>query len=277
MVSEQASEWAKNKCPCSGPTGRGRCRIFEGGGGGSLAMWEGNNVEKSLHRGPTDPHPQDLLLTGKDARHCSFLNQFNWWRLFCVADVVFSVFHLTEQQVVHSITYHSTIIPSTIQLTEDDKCAVTDNVNPNSGPNHDVVMFTIETLDETPQVCVYEFLKGKKYPEYHVTQNIVMKNGLALAIGLNGDMQLWDIPTCEYEGNLCEDPGVKDTRNAGIHTHGGHPVRTAAVSEDGRYLVVGSQDCTASLWDLENELLLYRYIKHQGEVGVQNGLIWMWY
>ena len=38
---------------------------------------------------------------------------------------------------------------------------------------------------------------------------VTMTNGMAISSGLNGDMQMWDIATCEYEGNLYSDPTVK--------------------------------------------------------------------
>ena len=57
--------------------------------------------------------------------------------------------------------------------------------------------------------------------------NILLKNGLGIAIGLNGDMQLWDVETCEYEGNLFQNPDIKDSRNPSLHNHNGRRINHA--------------------------------------------------
>ena len=79
-------------------------------------------------------------------------------------------------------------------------------------------------------------------------------------------MQMWDVQTCEYEGNLYHDASVKDTRNPSLHNHGGKAIGHASVSEDGRYLVCAGADHKASLWDLENEIILQSYAGHTDEV-----------
>lgn len=185
------------------------------------------------------------------------------------SDIKFLVLNLSEQTVIHHITYNTSVIPSVIQLTEDDKCAVTDNINPKQAPNQQLPIFIIETRAENPAVMYYEFQQGKKYPKYELKRNLVMKNGLGLAQGLNGDLQIWDIPSCEYEGNLCEDPLVKDTRNPGLHTHGGFAINQVVLSLDGRYLILASEDSTASLWDIDNEVMIHRYRGHKGQVKFQ--------
>lgn len=63
---------------------------------------------------------------------------------------------------------------------------------------------------------------GGKYKKFKVTQNVILKKGLAMLTGLNGDLQLWDINTAEYESNLYQDSSVKDTRNPSLHNYGGH-------------------------------------------------------
>ena len=77
---------------------------------------------------------------------------------------------------------------------------------------------------------------------------------------------MWDVQTCEYEGNLYSDPNVKDTRDPNLHNHNGKPITQAIVSEDGRYLICAGGDNTATLWDLENEILLQTYSGHTDKV-----------
>ena len=60
------------------------------------------------------------------------------------------------------------------------------------------------------------FREGSKFKKYGATSNIILRNGISLAAGLNGDLQLWDIATGEYEGNLYHDPNVKDKSNPGM-------------------------------------------------------------
>ena len=61
-----------------------------------------------------------------------------------------------------------------------------------------------------------------------------MRNGLAIAVGLNGDLQMWDAETNEYEGNLFHDPNIADTRSASLHNHGGRRINHAVLSQDER-------------------------------------------
>ena len=78
--------------------------------------------------------------------------------------------------------------------------------------------------------------------------------------------QVWDIATCEYEGNLYHDPKVQDTKNPSLHNHGGKLINHMVVSADGRYLLCGASDKTASLWDLEDEALVHTFAGHSGSV-----------
>ena len=78
--------------------------------------------------------------------------------------------------------------------------------------------------------------------------------------------QVWDIATCEYEGNLYHDPKVQDTKNPSLHNHGGKLINHMVVSADGRYLLCGATDKTASLWDLEDEALVHTFAGHSGSV-----------
>ena len=67
-----------------------------------------------------------------------------------------------------------------------------------------------ELEDKEPLIAQsYVFREGNKYREYRSTMFVTMTNGMAISSGLNGDMQMWDIATCEYEGNLYHDPTVK--------------------------------------------------------------------
>ncbi len=174
-----------------------------------------------------------------------------------------------DQQILQEVVVRSQTVPTTIDLTEDDKYAVTNNVTHAGGSSSAIRMFPIPDMDK-PNTDLppntYEFVQGKKYKEYKHSFNVVLKNGLSAAVGMNGDIQLWDIQTCEYEGNLYHDTSVKDTRNPSLHNHGGESITCAAVSRDGHYLIVGSTDNTASLWDLEDEILLHTYGGHTQKV-----------
>ncbi len=77
---------------------------------------------------------------------------------------------------------------------------------------------------------------------------------------------MWDAETNEYEGNLFHDPNIADTRSPSLHNHGGRRINHAVLSQDERYMMCGSQDHTASLWDLEQEVLLVTYDWHKDEV-----------
>ena len=79
-------------------------------------------------------------------------------------------------------------------------------------------------------------------------------------------MQVWDIATCDYEGNLYHDPKVQDTKNPSLHNHDNKPINHMVVSSDGRYLLCGASDNTASLWDLEDEALVHTFAGHSGSV-----------
>ena len=79
-------------------------------------------------------------------------------------------------------------------------------------------------------------------------------------------MQVWDIATCEYEGNLYHDSKVQDMKNPSLHNHDSKPINHMVVSADGRYLLCGASDNTASLWDLEDEALVHTFSGHSGSV-----------
>ena len=59
---------------------------------------------------------------------------------------------------------------------------------------------------------------------------------------------------------------MKDTRNPALHNHGGNAITNVVLSDDGRYLLVGSEDGTASLWDVEDEFRIHTYKGHTNEV-----------
>ena len=119
---------------------------------------------------------------------------------------------------------------------------------------------------EKPKACFYQYRVGDKYREYRSAQCVLLSNGMALSSGLNGDMQIWDVATCEYEGNLFYDTTVKDTRDPNLHNYGGKRVTHVAVSENGSYMICGIIDGSAVLWDLENDALCYTYSGHSQEV-----------
>ena len=79
-------------------------------------------------------------------------------------------------------------------------------------------------------------------------------------------LSLCDLQTGDYEGNLFEDSSVKDTRNPALHNHGGKSIIQVTLSDDGRYLLVGSEDGTASMWDVEDEVRIHTYRGHSSEV-----------
>ncbi len=123
-----------------------------------------------------------------------------------------------------------------------------------------------EEAGDCPAAKVYEYQAGAKYKKYGVTRNVMLCDGIAIAVGLNGDMQLWDTSSCDYEGNLCDDTSVKEKRNPSLHNHHGMPIKDAVVSCDGRYMVCGGVDSVATLWDLDSEAVLRSYKGHTAEV-----------
>ena len=146
--------------------------------------------------------------------------------------------------------------------------AITASEKPNSRWSTCTVFCLDPKADPRPVPHVYQFQQGTKYHEYQATMNVLMGRGLAVAAGLHGDLQLWDLLSGEYEGNLCQDPSVGDTRNPNLHNHGGKKIVHMATTRggDGRYLLCGSMDCTTSLWDVENECRLHLYGGHIEEV-----------
>jgi len=79
-----------------------------------------------------------------------------------------------------------------------------------------VYSWTVYVKQMSKGFC-FRFREGSKFKKYGATSNIILRNGVSLAAGLNGDLQLWDIATGEYEGNLYHDPNVKDKSNPGTH------------------------------------------------------------
>ena len=78
--------------------------------------------------------------------------------------------------------------------------------------------------------------------------------------------QVWDITSLEYEGNLYNDPSVKDTRNPSLHNHGNKRIHDMVVSDDAAYLVCAGGNAVTSVWDLENEVHIFSYHGHSAEV-----------
>ena len=64
--------------------------------------------------------------------------------------------------------------------------------------------------------------------------NVLLKNGLSISVGLNGDLQMWDVENNEYEGNLYHDPNIPDCMDPGLHNHSGRRINHTVLSEDER-------------------------------------------
>lgn len=180
---------------------------------------------------------------------------------------MFKIINIADNILQQQVTYATGVIPVSISLTLDCQYAVTTSTPPPPARNETFTVFLLENQGESqPKPLAYKYEKGNKYKEYRATGNVLLGNGLAVATGVNGDLQLWDMMNGEYEGNLCEDPAVKETRNPSLHNHGGKRIQPMVVSADGRYMACGAADCTASLWDLEKEVRVHLYGGHTQEV-----------
>ena len=132
------------------------------------------------------------------------------------------------------------------------------------------LVYHIEVADssELLQPEAYKFKRGSKHRHYRGTKNVILPGGqLAVMTGMHGDLQLWDVTSREYEGNMFHDPTVKDTRNPNLHNHGGKRILDLAVADDAAYLACAGADGQTSVWDLENDINLFSYHGHVGEVG----------
>lgn len=101
---------------------------------------------------------------------------------------------MAELKTETEISFRTQTCPTHLQLTEDDKYCITDHVvDPHEGSTA-IRSFSLHGSGfQQVDTLTYKFKKGKKYEEYKATKNLVLRNGLAVAVGLNGDMQLWDI------------------------------------------------------------------------------------
>ena len=113
--------------------------------------------------------------------------------------------NIRDQKILQNVSYHTYTIPTVIQLTEDDKYAVTNNVPRLNEDGAAPMVFRIDFNadddeyddpmegygddDELKPKC-YEFRHGSKYEFYKVSFNVILKNGLSVAVGQNGDLQV---------------------------------------------------------------------------------------
>ena len=179
------------------------------------------------------------------------------------------ILNIREHQEVRTLKFLSPHVPTSLQLSEDTHYAVT--LAP-AWSSSNVKVLTVLGLevekDKDPELHVYEYQRGKRHKKYGASSNCLLHNALSLAVGLNGDLQMWDITSCNYEGNLFQDPSEKDTHNPSLHNHGGKPLAHVMVSADRRYLVCGGGDAMASVWDLDNEVMLFTYRGHTAPVSM---------
>ena len=188
---------------------------------------------------------------------------------------------IKQHEIQHRISFETPAIPTEMMITDDSIYAITNNLPDEEGRNLGTMVFKVgkeqedeaekeeeeeEKQREKPKACSYTYQTGNKYREYRSMQCVLLSNGMALSSGMNGDMQMWDVASCEYEGNLYYDTTEKDTRDPNLHNYGGKRVTHLAVSENGSYLICGIVDGSAVLWDLENDALCYTYCGHNQEV-----------
>ena len=107
--------------------------------------------------------------------------------------------YLAELKTELETSFRTQTCPTTLELTEDDHHCIANHV---IDPQEGIIGLRTFPLAgqgfQEEEIVIYKFKKGKKYPEYKMTQNKVLRNGIAVAIGLNGDMQLWDVQVSWY-------------------------------------------------------------------------------
>ncbi|KAK2142531.1 hypothetical protein LSH36_942g01049 [Paralvinella palmiformis] len=184
------------------------------------------------------------------------------------AGIRMEILHIERMEVLRRLRVFLPELPDIQQVTGDNMYTILISPNKSCARTYTIIVYNLEDemRGELPTPCHYEFKEGSKFKKYGATSNIILRNGVSLAAGLNGDLQLWDIATGEYEGNLYHDPNVKDKSNPGLHNHNGKQIHHMALSEDGRYLICGGGDGTTSLWDLDNEVMMHSYQGHKDEV-----------
>lgn len=174
-------------------------------------------------------------------------------------EVTFQLILVASGEIQKKISIRVNAILTDIQLTADGSLIVGRNQPDKKPENYSFISFNYGQNSATQ----YEFLRGQSYESYSPTSTVVLKNGLAATTGLNGDIQLWDASTCEYEGNLSEDETVKDTRNPSLHNHEGSLINCMKHSDDGKYLICGAVNGSVSCWELDNDALLYSFNAHK--------------
>ncbi|CAD5123454.1 DgyrCDS11800 [Dimorphilus gyrociliatus] len=175
------------------------------------------------------------------------------------AEAIFQVILVSTGEILKKFCLKTHAIITEMQLTADGLSIVGRNQPEKKASNYSYISFKYGQNSFN----AYDFLRGQSYDSYSPTSTIVLKNGLAASTGLNGDIQLWDVSTCEYEGNLCEDETVKDTRNPSLHNHEGSLINCMKHSDDGKYLICGASNGGVSCWDLDNDALLYSINAHK--------------
>ncbi len=86
-----------------------------------------------------------------------------------VPDLVFRMIDLVNLTVVFELSCKAFCVPTEVQLTEDRKYAVTNNVlRPEQG-SLGLFRFILDGSEGNPSADGYEFRKGKKYPNYRPT------------------------------------------------------------------------------------------------------------
>jgi WD40 repeat protein len=178
------------------------------------------------------------------------------------------VVNVSDRQILTTLKYEAVGIPVSVELSDDLHYGVA--LTPAKRHKlYDISVFELETdKTKTPRPAIYEYKAGTKYKIYGATANRLLTNSLSIAVGLNGDLQMWDITGCKYEGNFFHDPSEKDTANPRLHNHGGKALNHVIVSEDRRFMVCGGADGVASVWDLGNEILMFNYKGHTAPVGI---------
>jgi WD40 repeat protein len=136
--------------------------------------------------------------------------------------------------------------PSFITLTPDERFAI---VGCTSGSTTNYVVFDLITQQELIQPPMLTL-------DCEAKTSIVLNNEQILTGTRNGQLVLWDIPSCQRIHTL-NDNGQNAHRDR---------ITDLKISPDRTYVVSTSADGTAKVWDTNSKELISRLVGHKREV-----------